>query len=60
MMAFETLTLVPMDRRLIVADMLSTNEAAWLNAYHDTVCRTLSPHLDEVTRAWLVAATRPL
>jgi Xaa-Pro aminopeptidase len=60
MMAFETLTLVPMDRRLIVTDMLSKSDVDWLNAYHDTVYRTLSPHLDDAARAWLVAATRPL
>lgn len=60
MMGFETLTLVPIDRRLIVTDMLSASEADWLNAYHDTIYRTLSADLDEASRAWLMAATRPL
>lgn len=60
MMGFETLTLVPMDRRLIVTDVLCSSERAWLDAYHATVYRILSPDLDEATRAWLMAATRPL
>lgn len=60
MMAFDTLTLVPMDRNLIVTDMLTGAERQWLDVYHATVYRTLSKHLDEPTRAWLMAATRPL
>lgn len=60
MMGFETLTLVPMDRRLIVRDMLTTGERAWLDAYHARILAALSPDVDEATRVWLVAATRPL
>jgi Xaa-Pro aminopeptidase len=33
---------------------------AWLNAYHKRVRETLSPNLDEATRTWLAAATRPI
>jgi Xaa-Pro aminopeptidase len=58
--AFETLTLVPIDRRLIVAEMLTLEEAAWLDAYHARVFETLAPLLDTETRAWLAAASRPL
>jgi Xaa-Pro aminopeptidase len=58
--AFETLTLAPIDRRLIVAKMLTSEETAWLDDYHARVARTLSPHVDAETRAWLAAATRPL
>jgi Xaa-Pro aminopeptidase len=58
--AFETLTLAPIDRRLIVAEMLTLEETAWLDAYHDRVFATLAPSLDTETRAWLGAASRPL
>ena len=60
MMAFETLTLAPIDRRLIVAGQLTDSERAWLNAYHAEVEKTLAEQLDETTRRWLSAATAPL
>ncbi len=58
--AFETLTLAPIDRRLIVANMLTPEETEWLDGYHTRVAQTLSPLVDAETRAWLAAATRPL
>lgn len=60
MMGFETLTLAPIDRRLIVANMLTDAERDWLNAYHKTVFKILSPEIDAATRNWLKAATNPL
>ena len=58
--AFETLTLAPIDRRLVVTDMLTPDEMDWLDGYHARVAQTLSPLVDDETRAWLAAATRPL
>ena len=58
--AFETLTLAPIDQRLIVAEMLTPEETGWLDAYHARVLETLSPLLDSETRVWVAAATRPL
>jgi Xaa-Pro aminopeptidase len=57
---FETLTLAPIDRRLILTRMLTAKERAWVDAYHAQVRAALSPALDAATRAWLDAATRPL
>jgi Xaa-Pro aminopeptidase len=57
---FETLTLAPIDRRLILTRMLTAKERAWLDAYHAHVQATLSPLLDAAPRAWLGQATRPL
>jgi Xaa-Pro aminopeptidase len=57
---FETLTLAPIDRRLIVPELMSTDELAWLNHYHGWVAETLSPLLDAPTKDWLTAATRPV
>ena len=56
-MGFETLTLVPMDRRLVVPEMLSAAELAWLNAYHVRVREVIGPELGPEDRAWLDQAT---
>ena len=58
--AFETLTLAPIDRRLVDAGMLSRKERAWLDSYHQRVHEALGPLVDATTRKWLGAATRPL
>ena len=58
--AFETLTLAPIDRRLIDLNMLSGDELSWLNDYHARVRREVRPHVDEATKAWLDAATAVL
>ena len=57
MLGFETLTLVPIDLRLIEPKLLTEEEKAWLNAYHGTVRAALSPFLDATERAWLRQAT---
>ena len=55
---FETLTLAPIDRRLIDVNMLSPTELKWLNDYHERVNREVRPHLDDnATRLWLDEAT---
>jgi Xaa-Pro aminopeptidase len=58
--AFETLTLAPIDRRLIDLNMLSGDELSWLNAYHERVRHAVRPHVDEAVKVWLDAATEPL
>jgi Xaa-Pro aminopeptidase len=58
--AFETLTLAPIDLRLVSPTMLTTTENAWLNAYHAHVRETLFPLLDAQTQSWLEYATRPI
>ena len=61
MLAFETLTLVPYDRRLIETGSLSIHERAWIDAYHARVAAEIGPLIDDApTRAWLTAATAPL
>ena len=58
--AFETLTLAPIDRRLIDPAMMTADEIAWLDVYHRRVRDTLAPLIDSETRTWLDAATAPL
>jgi Xaa-Pro aminopeptidase len=60
MFGFETITLAPIDTRLVERKLLTDAEAKWLDTYHARVRKTLSPHLDSKTRAWLKDATRPL
>jgi len=60
MLSFETLTLCPIDRRLIESSMLESAELDWLNQYHARVCAELSPHLEPRDKVWLTQATAPL
>jgi Xaa-Pro aminopeptidase len=57
---FETLTLVPIERRLIDRHLLTAEEIAWLDGYHARVAAALSSEVDSAAGAWLAAATRPL
>ena len=57
---FEPLTLCPIDTGPIIRDMLTAEETAWLNAYHNTVLNRLSSLLDAEERAWLAAACAPI
>jgi Xaa-Pro aminopeptidase len=60
MLGFETLTLAPIERRLVETAMMTADEIAWLDAYHAGVRDALWPHLDDETRVWLETATQPL
>lgn len=58
--AFETVTLAPIDRRLVNAALLCVEEIEWLDAYHKRVLDTLSPHVDEAEKIWLKQVCAPL
>jgi len=61
MLGFDTLTLCPIDKRLILTDLLDPIERAWLDAYHARVREELSPLLaGDTALEWLKAATEPL
>jgi Xaa-Pro aminopeptidase len=60
MLAFETLTLAPIDRRLIDANQLTDGEIQWLDEYHASVCEALTPLLDTETATWLARVTMPI
>ncbi len=60
MLGFETLTFVPIERSLIVTDLLTDAERAWVDAYHARVAALLVPLLDIGTAAWVEAKCAPL
>ena len=57
MLDWETLTWVPIDRRLILAERLTAEERDWLNQYHATCRHMLRPRLGKRAAMWLDAAT---
>jgi Xaa-Pro aminopeptidase len=60
MLGFETLTFVPIDRRLIVEELLTREELRWLDDYHQKTRDELMPLIsDPAQRAWLEKATAP-
>ncbi|WP_294174552.1 aminopeptidase P family protein [uncultured Sphingomonas sp.] len=60
MLGFETLTFAPIERRLVVREMLSAEELAWLNTYHAQVVEKVGPTLGGAERAWLEEACAPV
>ena len=59
-MYFETLTLFPIDSRLIVRELLTQNEIDWLNDYHLEVREKLLPLVEGAAKAWLIERTEAL
>jgi Xaa-Pro aminopeptidase len=60
MMWFETLTLCPIDRRLIAPMLLLAEEREWLDAYHARVKREIGSFLEGAELRWLEAACAPI
>jgi Xaa-Pro aminopeptidase len=60
MFGFETLTLCPIDRRLIAVKLLTAAERGWLDAYHKRVWKVLSPLVPRAAKEWLKGACAPL
>lgn len=60
MLAFETLTYVPFDRRLIDISLLSDAERVWIDHYHADTLRLLAGRVDGAALDWLTQACAPL
>jgi Xaa-Pro aminopeptidase len=60
MLGFETLTLAPIDRRVIEPSLLTAEEKAWLDAYHARVLAEVGPLVDGTVQAWLAEACAPI
>ncbi len=59
-LGFETLTFVPLDRKLIDKALLTQSEIEWVDSYHDQVRALLGPQLDGEDLAWLERECAPL
>jgi len=60
MHGFETLTLAPIDRRLIDRDLLTVDERAQLDVYHARVREVVGPLVEPEVRSWLTDVTAPI
>jgi Xaa-Pro aminopeptidase len=60
MLGFETLTLAPIDRRLIDRNLMTPEERAQLDAYHARVREVVGPLVDPEVRSWLIDVTAPI
>lgn len=60
MLDFETLTFVPLDRRLIDGTVLAPAERDWIDAYHAATLAAIGPLVDGAAKDWLTAACAPL
>ena len=56
-LAFETLSLCPIDTRCIDLGLMRADEIAWLNQYHTEVLRRVGPLLTGSALAWLQKRT---
>ena len=60
MLGFETLTLCPIDRRLIDTALLTVDELSWLDAYHARVAKDVGDLLGGEELEWLKQACAAL
>ncbi|KIN73068.1 aminopeptidase P family protein [Sulfitobacter guttiformis] len=60
MLEWRTLAFAPIDRRLVVADMLEPAAREWLNAYHAQVAENIGPRVTPQAKEWLDKATAPI
>ncbi len=60
MLAFETVTMAPIDLDLVKPELLTENERQWLNEYHAEVREKVGPHLPTSLKGWFENATRAI
>ena len=56
-LCFETVTLCPIDTRLVDTSLMNAEEIAWLNEYHAQVREKLLPLVDGAAKTWLEERT---
>lgn len=59
-LGFETLTLCPIDTRVLLVDLLDQKEKDWLNAYHAKVRKALEDRVEGDAKAWLFCRTEAI
>ncbi|GAA6196333.1 aminopeptidase P family protein [Pseudophaeobacter arcticus] len=60
MLCWRGLTYAPIDRRLILGNMLTSAERDWLNAYHSETAVKLRPYVSVAAQSWLDDVTKPI
>jgi Xaa-Pro aminopeptidase len=60
MLSFETITMAPIDLRLVEVPLMTAGERTWLNAYHEQVRAAVGPAMGAADHAWLEHATRAI
>ncbi|PYF75498.1 aminopeptidase P family protein [Pedobacter nutrimenti] len=55
--AFESLTIAPINTKIVKKDLLEQSQIQWLNSYNQMVYNKLSPQLTEQERNWLKQET---
>ncbi|MGB3146347.1 MAG: aminopeptidase P family protein [Paracoccaceae bacterium] len=60
MLSMRTLTAVPIDKRLIVTELLTADEITWINQYHAGILQKIGPKLSAPALSWLTKACAPL
>ncbi|XP_030595469.1 xaa-Pro aminopeptidase 2 [Archocentrus centrarchus] len=62
-LTFDTVSLVPYDRKLIDTSLLSSKQLQWLNKYYETIRRLVGPELDSQglheEKDWMLRNTEP-
>ena len=56
-LGLETISLAPIDQKLIIKELLTAPEKKWINHYHKTVYSKISPHLNKQEQIWLKKQT---
>ena len=59
-LTFDTLTLCPIDRKLIKRKLLNNDEINWINKYHKRVLTLLKPYLKQEILKWLTDQCAPI
>ena len=60
MLCFETITLCPIDRKLLLLELLTKEEIRWLNDYHTKLKNKLVRKLKPEVQKWLIHACSPI
>ena len=56
-LGLETISLAPIDQKLIIKKLLTKPEIKWLNSYHKKIYLKISPYLTKQEKTWLKKQT---